>query len=102
EALRKEIEKNVTEQVVGRVLGALGKPVVNAHGEPDDEARPALAIDSDPATAAFIAGVLTEMGYAAQPCPDLKTAWKAMDTDQRVVVLGDALMDDPEGSSKVL
>src|SRR5436190_13437717 len=71
EALRGEIEKNVTEKVLARVLGALGKPVSSVIGE-DDEPKPALVCESDSATAAYMADVLKELGYVPQAAPDLK------------------------------
>lgn len=102
EALRGEIEKNVTEKVLSRVLGALGKPMAGAVEEDEGDAKPALVCESDSATAAYMSNVLRELGYTPQAAPDLQTAWRALDTDQRVVIVCDTLPDDAEAATKIL
>lgn len=102
EALRTEIEKDVIENVLGRVLAAVGRPISQVDGETDDDGRPATVCEADPATANFMVSVLREMGFAAQPCPDLTTAWRALDQDQRFVVVSDTVTGDPEAASKIL
>jgi hypothetical protein len=106
EAMRLEIERNVTEKVFASVLGALGRPggapLPGADVDDDDEGRPALVCDADPQAAAFMAGVLREMGFVPQASSDLKTAWRILDKDQHIVVVTDHFSDDPEGATKVL
>jgi predicted Zn finger-like uncharacterized protein len=101
EALRAEIEKDVIENVLGRVLSAVGRPIAHVDGE-DDEGRPALVCEGDPATANAMASVLGELGFSAQPCPDLTSTWRALDQDQRFVVVSDTVGGDPEAASKIL
>ena len=103
EALRAEIEKDVIENVLGRVLSAVGRPISNVNGEADDDdGRPALVCEADPAAATHMVSVLRELGFAAQPCPDLTAAWRALDLDQRFVVVSDTVAGDPEAASKIL
>ena len=101
EALRAQIEKDVTDKVLTRVLGALGKPAMNPDTD-DHEGRSALICEADPAAAAAMGAVLREMGFTPQPAADLPTAWRALDLEQRVVIVTDTLMDDPEAATKLL
>ena len=103
EGVREQMEHDVTEACLARVLGALGVRAPDADvASYDEEGRTALVCLADVAMAATVASVLKDLGYAAQAAPDLRTAWKLLDVPWRVVVLGDAMPDDPQSGTRLL
>ena len=99
EALRVEIERQVTQNVLN-ALGVKG-PAAEASGEVDPERRNALVCEPDPAFAKVLCDVLSEAGYVPQVVADMRSAWRALDREWGVVTLTESLPDEPEAGLKL-
>jgi hypothetical protein len=101
EAMRAEIERQVTANVLATMGGRPPATTASEADERDPELRNALVCEPDAQFAQILCGVLTEMGYAPQVAPDLRTAWRALDREWGVVTLTEALTDDAEAGQKL-
>ena len=98
EALRVDVERQVTQNV----LATLGvKSTEKDTAERDPELRNALVCEPDPQFAQLLCSVLSEMGFAPQIAPDMRTAWRALDREWGVVTVTESLADDAEAGSKL-
>jgi len=100
EALRVEMERRVTSQV----LEAMGVRPTAADTTPDEdeEVKAALVCEPDPAFAQVLCEVLRDLGYQPMAFADLATAWRALDRELHVVVVTEGMTDDAAAGTKIL
>jgi CheY-like chemotaxis protein len=101
EALRVEIERRVTAQVLEAMGVRAPAADAGAADEPED-AKVALVCEPDPVFAQVLCEALRDLGYQPMAFADLATAWRALDRELHVVVVTEAMSDDPAAGTKIL